>query len=136
MAVRRVANKSRRAPMGVAAAAKPRAERGKTASQETPLLLRTRGVEVDDELRGYIAKRAGFKLGKFAAAIEKTTVRLEDKDQGAEARLTRRCPQRPPFGVGGAHVDGTPSSAAVGSVRSRVKRRRAASIVLMRRTQF
>ena len=90
MAVRRVANKSRRAPMGVAAAAKPRAERGKTASPETPLLLRTRGVEVDDELRGYIAKRAGFKLGKFATSIEKTTVRLEDIS-GPKGFPARRC---------------------------------------------
>lgn len=90
MAVRRATNKSRRAPMGVAVADKPRAERGKTTSQETPLLLRTRGVEVDDELRAYIAKRAGFKLGKFATAIEKTTVRLEDIS-GPKGSPARRC---------------------------------------------
>ncbi len=90
MAVRRATNKSRRAPMGVAVTDKPRAERGKTTSQETPLLLRTRGVEVDDELRAYIAKRAGFKLGKFATAIEKTTVRLEDIS-GPKGSPARRC---------------------------------------------
>jgi ribosome-associated translation inhibitor RaiA len=76
--------------MGVAAAEKPRAERGKTASPETPLTLRTRGVEVDDELRDYIAKRAGFKLGKFALEIERTTVRLEDIS-GPKGAPARRC---------------------------------------------
>lgn len=90
MAARRPVRKSRRAPMGVAAAEQPRAERGKTTSPETPLTLRTRGVEVDDELRVYIAKRAGFKLGKFALEIERTTVRLEDIS-GPKGAPARRC---------------------------------------------
>jgi ribosome-associated translation inhibitor RaiA len=90
MAARSSAQKSRRAPMGVAATEKPRAARGKTVSQETPLTLRARGVEVDDELRAYIAKRAGFKLGKFALEIEATTVRLEDIS-GPKGAPARRC---------------------------------------------
>lgn len=90
MAARRPARKTRRAPMGVAATEKPRAERGKTTSPETPLTLRTRGVEVDDELREYIAKRAGFKLGKFALEIVRTAVRLEDIS-GPKGAPARRC---------------------------------------------
>jgi ribosome-associated translation inhibitor RaiA len=90
MAARRPVAKSRRTPMGVAATEKPRAERGKTTSPETPLTLRARGVEVDDELREYIAKRAGFKLGKFALEIERTTVRLEDIS-GPKGAPARRC---------------------------------------------
>ena len=90
MAARRPAAKSRRAPMGVAAAEKPRAVRGKTISPETPLTLRARGVEVDAELRAYIAKRAGFKLGKFALEIEQTMVRLEDIS-GPKGAPARRC---------------------------------------------
>lgn len=90
MAARRPVRKSRRAPMGVAATEKPRAERGKTTSPETPLTLRTRGVEVDDELREYIAKRAGFKLGKFALEIVRTAVRLEDIS-GPKGAPARRC---------------------------------------------
>lgn len=78
MAVKGRSKKTRRAPMGVAANQEPRNLRGRTASAETPLALRARGVEVDDELRDYIAKRAGFKLGKFAPSIERTTVRFED----------------------------------------------------------
>lgn len=81
---------TRRAPMGVAANLKPRNERGKTPAPETPLALRARGVEVDDELRAYIQKRVGFKLGKFALAIERTSVRLEDIS-GPKGAPARRC---------------------------------------------
>ncbi len=78
MAVKGRSKVTRRAPMGVAANEAPRNVRGRTTSPETPLALRARGVEVDQELRDYVAKRAGFKLGKFAPAIERTTVRFED----------------------------------------------------------
>jgi ribosome-associated translation inhibitor RaiA len=76
--------------MGVAATEKPRAEHGKTTSPETPLTVRARGVELDDDLRDYIAKRAGFKLGKFALEIERTTVRFEDIS-GPKGAPARRC---------------------------------------------
>lgn len=90
MAARRPAAKSRRTPMGVTATEKPRAARGKTTSPETPLTVRARGIELDDELRDYIAKRAGFKLGKFALEIERTTVRFEDIS-GPKGAPARRC---------------------------------------------
>ncbi|MEX2182517.1 MAG: HPF/RaiA family ribosome-associated protein [Gemmatimonadaceae bacterium] len=81
---------SRRAPMGVAANSKPRNERGRTVSEETPLALRARGVEVDDALRDYIHQRAGFKLGKYAPIIERATVRLENVS-GAKGAPACRC---------------------------------------------
>lgn len=79
---------TRRAPMGTEATARPKTERGRTSAPETPLTLRARGVDVDDDLRAYIAKRAGFKLGKFAPNIERTSVRLEDiaGNKGAPAK--------------------------------------------------
>ena len=89
MAARRV-KKTRRAPMGVAANLAPRNERGKTASAETPLAVRARGVDVGDELRDYIHTRAGFKLGKFAPSIERTSVRFEDIS-GPKGAPARRC---------------------------------------------
>lgn len=70
MAAKRRSTQARRAPMDVA--------------------LRARGVDVDAELRDYIAKRAGFKLGKFAAAIERITVRLEDI-AGPKGAPAKRC---------------------------------------------
>ena len=81
---------TRRAPMGVAANAAPRAQRGRTESPETPLALRAKDVELDAELREYIAKRAGFKLGKFAPAIERITVRFEDLN-GPKGSPADRC---------------------------------------------
>ncbi len=81
---------SRRAPMGVAANKAPRNERGRTESSETPLALRAKGVELDSELREYISKRAGFKLGKFAAAIERISVRFEDLN-GPKGSPADRC---------------------------------------------
>lgn len=81
---------TRRAPMGTDAHVRPKLERGKTTAPETPLALRARGVEVDDELREYIAKRAGFKLGKFAPRIERTSIRLEDI-AGAKGAPAKRC---------------------------------------------
>lgn len=90
MAIRGKHLQSRRAPMGVAAAAAPRAERGRTESPETPLALRAKGVELDDELREYISTRAGFKLGKFAPAIERVSVRFEDLN-GPKGAPADRC---------------------------------------------
>lgn len=86
----RKSNETRRAPMGIAADAKPRNQRGRTDATETPLAIRARGVEVDDDLRAYIQKRAGFKLGKFATAIERTSIRLEDIS-GPKGAPARRC---------------------------------------------
>jgi len=82
---------TRRAPMGVAANAAPRAERGRTDSPETPLAVRAKDVEVDAALREYVAKRAGFKLGKFAEAIERITVRFEDLNGPKKGSPADRC---------------------------------------------
>ena len=51
---------------------------GRSTTQETPLQIRTRGTDVDDTLRDYMRRRAGFKLGKFALNIVQLTVRIED----------------------------------------------------------
>lgn len=82
---------TRRAPMGVAATATPRAARGRTDSPETPLAVRAKDVEVDAALREYVAKRAGFKLGKFASAIERITVRFEDLNGPKKGAPADRC---------------------------------------------
>ena len=71
-------NDTRRAPMGVASESASKETRGRTVSPNTPVAIRARGIEVDDDLREYIHQRAGFKLGKFAAQIDRVSVRLED----------------------------------------------------------
>ena len=63
------------------AAAAPRPQRrtaGRTSAPRTPLALRTSGLSIDPELRGYVHRRLGWRLGKFAPHIERLTVRFED----------------------------------------------------------
>ena len=69
---------ARRAPLG---AAKPRAvkrQAGRTAGQEVPAHVRLLGAELEEGDRDYIRRKLGMKLGKFADAIERVSVRVED----------------------------------------------------------
>lgn len=81
---------TRRAPMGVAANLEPRTVRGRTNAPRTPVAIRARGVEVDDVLDEYIRERCGFKLGKFADAIDRISIRLEDVG-GPKGAPSMRC---------------------------------------------
>jgi ribosome-associated translation inhibitor RaiA len=47
---------------------------GRSTTRETLLQIRTRRTTVDDTLRDYMRRRAGFKLGKFALRIVQLTV--------------------------------------------------------------
>jgi ribosome-associated translation inhibitor RaiA len=76
--------------MGVAPEAVSKEARGRTISSETPVAIRARGIEVDDELREYIHQRAGFKLGKYAPQIDRISVRLEDIN-GPRGGADSRC---------------------------------------------
>jgi CBS domain-containing protein len=44
----------------------------------TPAHIRVAGVELGDDDRRYIRRKLGMKLGKFADAIERVSVRVED----------------------------------------------------------
>src|SRR3954451_12101018 len=54
--------------------------------------LRMRGVncEMDDELKGHIERRLRFALGRFAARIDRLTVRLSDVN-GPRGGVDKRC---------------------------------------------
>lgn len=81
---------TKRAPMGVAANLEPRTLRGRTDAPHTPVAIRARGVEVDEALDEYIRERCGFKLGKFAVAIDRISIRLEDVG-GPKGAPSMRC---------------------------------------------
>ena len=51
---------------------------GRSTTTETPLHIRARGVDIDAATREAMQRHAGFKLGKYALAITRITVRLED----------------------------------------------------------
>jgi ribosome-associated translation inhibitor RaiA len=51
---------------------------GRTRAEETPLNLRTSGVEIKGALRTEVRARTAARLGKFAHQIERATVRFVD----------------------------------------------------------
>jgi ribosome-associated translation inhibitor RaiA len=51
---------------------------GRTETPQTPLNVRTTGVNLSQEERGYFRVRLGKKLGKFSPHVERVTVRFED----------------------------------------------------------
>lgn len=67
-----------RAPFGRSTARAAKKAAGSTAATETPLSIRTSGLDVGDEMRDRTRSKMGAKLGKFAERIERLTVRFED----------------------------------------------------------
>jgi CBS domain-containing protein/ribosome-associated translation inhibitor RaiA len=55
-----------------------RREAGRAAAPLVPTYLRALGVELSHNDREYIRRKLGMKLGKFATAIERISVRIED----------------------------------------------------------
>ena len=53
-------------------------KRGATDAAHTPLVIRTDGLTIPEELGAQIRKQLSAKLGKFATRIERLTVRFED----------------------------------------------------------
>ena len=53
-------------------------KRGASDAAHTPLVIRTGGMTIPDELGAQIRKQLSVKLGKFATRIERLTVRFED----------------------------------------------------------
>jgi len=51
---------------------------GRTGVDSTPAAFRTAGMDLSPALRDHTQKALGMKLGKFAADIERVTVRVED----------------------------------------------------------
>ncbi len=59
----------------------PRAFRRESGRSDAPLIptyIRPRGVELGPDDRTYIRRKLGVRLGKFATAIERVSVRVED----------------------------------------------------------
>ncbi|HEX5958741.1 MAG TPA: CBS domain-containing protein [Hyphomicrobiaceae bacterium] len=71
----------------------PRAEKrsaGRTVAAETPAHIRSIGSVLDAEDKRYLRRKLGRKLGKFASAIERTSVRVEDVN-GPRGGVDKRC---------------------------------------------
>jgi ribosome-associated translation inhibitor RaiA len=99
-----------------------------------PAHVRVIGGAIDEDDRGYIARKLGMKLGKFVSSIERVTVRLSDTN-GPKGGDDQRCQIKVVLsGLPSVVVDETDSTvsravdraldAMAGAVQRRVQRRR------------
>lgn len=68
----------RRAPLPASVPRPVKRASGRADALRTPAHVRVIGVELDEEDRTLIRQKLGAKLGKFAASIERVTVRMTD----------------------------------------------------------
>lgn len=86
----RAPDSSRRAPLADRVARPVKRVSGSTAAAQTPAHIRWVGVPGDPADQDYLRRKLGRKLGKFATAIERASVRIEDAD-GPRGGADRRC---------------------------------------------
>lgn len=69
---------AKREPLAGAVPRPARTSAGRTSGELTPANIRTSGVELSDDEREYMRRKLGRRLGKYASAIERVTVRVRD----------------------------------------------------------
>lgn len=79
-----------RAPLPDRLARSDKRVAGRTTAAETPAFIRSVGSTLDDEDRDYLRRKLGRRLGKFARAIERVSVRVEDVN-GPRGGVDKRC---------------------------------------------
>jgi CBS domain-containing protein len=79
-----------RAPLADRVARTDKRTAGRTMPAETPAHIRSAGSELDAADKAYLRRKLGRKLGKFAPAIERTSVRVEDVN-GPRGGVDKRC---------------------------------------------
>lgn len=77
----------RRAPFEESAGNVTAAPLGRTTTRQTPLSIRSKGIDLDADERTHIRVRLGFKLGKFATRIGRIVVRVVDESGPTGAPL-------------------------------------------------
>jgi len=86
----RTPDSSRRAPLVDRVARSMKRLGDRTAAAQTPAHIRVVGVPLDRADQDYLRRKLGRKLGKFAPAIERTSVRIEDAN-GPRGGIDKRC---------------------------------------------
>jgi CBS domain-containing protein len=86
----RVPDSARRSPLPGSIARPAKREAGRADAGETPAHIRAVGADFDDADRDYLRRKLGRKLGKFARAIERMSVRIEDVN-GPRGGIDKRC---------------------------------------------
>ena len=68
----------RRQPFAVAIAKSEKRKIGRSTTQQTPLDIRARNLELSVELMTYVARHVSFRLAKYAIHVTRITVRFEN----------------------------------------------------------
>lgn len=79
-----------RAPLPARVARPVKAAAGRTSATLTPAHVRSVGSVLDPADRDYLRRKLGRRLGKFAPAIERVSVRVEDLN-GPRGGIDKRC---------------------------------------------
>jgi putative sigma-54 modulation protein len=80
----------RRAPLPAFVPRPVKQSRDRMDAASLPAHVRVIGAAIGDHDRDYIARKLGMKLGKFAASVERITVRLSDAN-GPKGGLDQKC---------------------------------------------
>lgn len=64
--------------------------RNRNVASDIPAFVRSEGAPVSDDDRAYLRRKLGRKLGKFARAVERVSVRIRDVN-GPRGGVDKRC---------------------------------------------
>lgn len=81
---------ARRAPMAARVPRPAKRRAGTTESSKVPAHIRDAGAGIDEQDRSYVRRKLGMKLGKFARAIERVSVRIRDVN-GPRGGVDKAC---------------------------------------------
>jgi ribosome-associated translation inhibitor RaiA len=79
-----------RAPLAGRIPRPAKLRRDRYASADIPANIRAAGAPIDAEDRAYLRRKLGAKLGKFARAVERVTVRVRDVN-GPRGGVDKAC---------------------------------------------
>ncbi|HZS66905.1 MAG TPA: HPF/RaiA family ribosome-associated protein [Burkholderiales bacterium] len=82
--------RNRRAPLAGRLPRPAKRARNRYDAAQIPAYIRADSVRVDDADRDYLRRKLGAKLGKFARAVERVSVRIRDVN-GPRGGIDKRC---------------------------------------------
>jgi ribosome-associated translation inhibitor RaiA len=80
----------KRAPLAGRIPRPAKLRRNRHASSDIPANIRAFGAPIDAEERAYLRRKLGAKLGKFARAVERVSVRIRDVN-GPRGGVDKAC---------------------------------------------
>jgi len=82
--------RNRRAPLAGRIPRADKRSRNRYSAAQIPAYIRAESVPIDGADRDYLRRKLGTKLGKFARAVERVSVRLRDVN-GPRGGIDKRC---------------------------------------------